>query len=143
MPSMSESQGGDLLGEWRAAMGAVVSAITSAGRSEALRPLLGPLQHQAELIERVLEQQRQIQGQLVDRAFEPVDAIFDLLERSGAMMRAQAEALEQAAAAVEQAAGLMRTQAELFETATKTARAPADLVQRAAGGTRRRTREKR
>jgi hypothetical protein len=139
---MSDSQGGDLLGEWRAAMGAVVSAITSAGRSEALRPLLGPLQHQAELIERVLEQQRQIQGQLVDRAFEPVDAIFDLLERSGAMMRAQAEALQQAAQAVDQAAGLMRTQAELFEAATKTARAPADLVRGAAGG-RRRPREKR
>jgi hypothetical protein len=131
---MSES---DLLGEWRAAMGAVVSVITSAGRSDALRPLLGPLQHQAELIERVLEQQRHIQGQLVDRAFEPVDAIFDLLERSGAMMRAQAEALEQAAQAVEQAAGLMRTQAELFEAATKTARAPADLVRGAAGGRRR------
>jgi hypothetical protein len=134
---VSEPHISDLVGEWRSAMQSVVSAITSAGRSEALKPLLGPLQRQAELLERVLEQQQRIQGQLVDRAFEPVDAIFDILERSGAMMRAQAEALEQAAQAVEQAAGLMRTQAELFEAATKTARAPADIVRGAAGGGRR------
>jgi hypothetical protein len=135
---VSEPHGNDLLGEWRSAMQSVVSALTGVGRSDVLRPLLGPLQRQAELVERVLEQQQRIQGQLVDRAFEPVDAIFDVLERSGAMMRAQAEALEQAAQAVEHAAGLMRTQAELFEAATKTARAPADLVRGAAGGRRRR-----
>ena len=139
---MSEPQ--DLLGEWRSAMRSVVSAIVSAGRSDALKPLTGPLQRQAELLERVVEQQQRLQGELVDRAFEPVDAIFELLERSGGMMRAQAEALEQAAQAVEQAAALMRTQAELFEAATRTARAPADLVRTAAGGRRpRKSRETR
>jgi hypothetical protein len=125
----------DLLNEWREAVEGVVGAVSgAAGRSDAAKALLGPLQRQAELFQQLVERQQGLQRELLDRAFEPYDAIFDLLEGSGAMMREQAEALEQAAAAVERAAGLMRRQAELFGTATRTARLPGDVLRQAAGG---------
>jgi hypothetical protein len=135
---MTEPPAGDLLREWQAAMQSVISAVGSAaGRSDAARQLLAPMRRQAELLEQALEQQQKIQRDVVDRAFKPVDAMFDLLERSGSMMREQAEALEQAAQAVERAAGLIRLQAELFETATRTVRKPADVLKSAAGSGRR------
>ena len=99
--------------------------------------LLAPMRRQTELLEQALEQLQEIQRDVVDRAFKPVDAMFDLLERSGAMMREQADALEQAAQALERAAGLIRLQAELFETSTRTARKPADVLKSAAGSGRR------
>ena len=86
---------------------------------------------------RRFEQLQEIQRDAVNRAFKPVDAMFDLLARSGAMLREQADALDQAAQALERAAGLIRLQAELFETSTQTVRKPADVLKSAAGSRRR------
>ena len=131
---MTEPPAETLLREWRAAMQSVISAVgAAAGRSDAARQLLAPMRRQTDLLEQALEQLQEIQRDVVARAFKPVDAVFDLLERSGSMMREQAEALEQAAQAVERAAGLMRLQAELFETSTRTVRKPADVLKSAAG----------
>ena len=58
----------------------------------------------------------------------PVDAVFDLLEESGATLRRQAEALEAAGGALEETAGLMKHQAELFERTIGTLRQPAELA---------------
>ena len=53
-----------------------------------------PLQRQAELFRAALDVERRVQRGLVGRAFGPLDAEFDLLEESGAMLRGQAESLD-------------------------------------------------
>lgn len=109
----------ELVREWKAAMQALVSA---AGRSEVPRALIAPMERQLELVQ-----------ELVERAFGPFDAVFDLLEESGAAMRRQAEALSESARALEQAAELMRVQAELFERTVRTVRQPAEMAKGIAG----------
>ena len=119
---MADGGGLDLLREWQSAMTSVIP-----------RQLLGPLKRQTELIGDVLERERQLQREVLGRVFAPLDAVFDLLEQSGATIRQQAEALEQAARALEDTAVLMKAQAELFERGIKTIREPADLARSVAG----------
>jgi hypothetical protein len=119
---MPEPGGLDLLREWQSAMQSVIP-----------RQLLGPLKRQTELIQDVLERERKLQREVLGHLFAPLDAVFDLLEQSGATIRQQAEALEQAARALEDTAVLMKAQAELFERGIKTLREPADLARRTAG----------
>ena len=110
---MADGGGLDLLREWQSAMTSVIP-----------RQLLGPLKRQTELIGDVLERERRLQREVLGHVFAPLDAVFDLLEQSGATIRQQAEALEQAARALEDTAVLMKAQAELFERSIKaTARA--------------------
>ena len=121
--------GRDLIREWRAAMQSVISAAASVtGRAELPSQLLVPLQKQAELVQELLERERD----LVRHAFAPVDAVFDLLEQSGAALRKQAESLSESARALEQAAELVRAQAELYERTIRTLRRPSELVKSAA-----------
>lgn len=131
---MAESGGRDLLREWQEAMQSVVSSAASvAGRAELPRQLLAPMQRQLELVEELLERERRLQGELVSRAFAPFDAIFDLLEQSGAALHQQAEALEEASRALEQTAVLVKHQAELFERTVRAVREPTELAKKAAG----------
>jgi uncharacterized protein len=81
----------------------------------------------------VLERERELQRDLLGRAFEPLDAAFGLLEQSGAAMRAQAEAVEHAAKSLEQAADLMKTQADLFERTVRVLREPSRRVESVMG----------
>ena len=119
----------DLLREWQAAMQKVASsAASAAGRSELPRQLLTPMQKQAELLREVIERERRLQQEIAGRLFEPVDAIFDLLEQSGSALRQQSQALEEAARALEQTATVMKAQAELFERTVHTVRRPAELA---------------
>jgi hypothetical protein len=76
-----------------------------------------PLERQVELLQGMLE-----------RVVGPFDAVFDLLEQSGAAMHRQADALSESARALEQAAELMRVQAELFERTVRTVREPAEVA---------------
>jgi hypothetical protein len=125
---MPERGGLDLLREWQAAMRSL------AGRgSELPRHLLAPMQKQVELVQEVLERERRLQQELLARAFAPLDAVFDLLEQSGAALHRQAEALRESARALEQAAGMMEVQAELFECTIAVLREPGELVKRTAG----------
>jgi hypothetical protein len=131
---MPEKSGRELLDEWRTLLdSAIASAASVAGRSELPRDLLHAMQRQAELLQEVLERERSLQKDLAARLLTPVDAVFDLLEHSGAALRRQAEALEAAGRALEEAAALVKGQAELFEKTIGTLRQPADLARAATG----------
>ena len=135
MPDLS---GRELLGEWRKVMDSVVASATSAGgRTEIPRQLLEPMQRQIELLREVIERERALQRQIASRMLAPVDAIFDLVEESGQVLRRQAEALEAAGRALEDTARLVKTQAELFEHALGALREPTELAKVAAGLERR------
>lgn len=86
-----------------------------------------------ELVQEVIERERRLQSDLAGRLLAPVDAVFDLLEESGATLRRQAEALEAAGRALEETAALMKRQAELFEQTIVTLRQPAEVAKAAAG----------
>lgn len=131
----------DLLREWQAAMRSLASSAT--GHAELPRQLLAPMQRQVELLQEVLEREQRLQREVVGRLLAPADAIFDLLEQSGAALRRQAEALSESARALEQAAGMIEVQADLFERAVKTLREPAELAKAAAGAQRRPARKRR
>lgn len=135
MPDLS---GRELLGEWRKLMDSMVASAASVGnRAEIPRQLLEPMQRQVELLQDVIERERALQRQIVARAFAPVDAIFDLVEESGLVLRRQAEALEAAGRALEDTARLVKNQAELFERTLGALREPAELAKVAAGLERR------
>jgi hypothetical protein len=133
-----ELNGRELLREWRSLMDAVISsAASAAGRRELPRDMLGAMQRQLELLGEVLEGERSRQRELAERLLAPVDAIFDLLEETGATLRGQAEALEAAGRALEHSAALMKRQAELFERTIGALRQPADFAKAASGLQRR------
>ena len=135
MPDLS---GRELLDEWRKLMDSVVSsAASAAGRPELPRELLGAMQSQMALMQRIADRERLLGSELAARILGPIDAVFDLLEQSGATLRSEAEALETAGRALQDTAGLMKRQAELFERTIGALRQPAELA-KVATGTRRR-----
>jgi hypothetical protein len=115
----------------------VASAASVGGSAELARQLLEPMQRQLELVQEVIERERRLQKQVAGRLVAPVDAIFDLLQESGLMLRRQAEALQAAGRALEETAGLVRSQAELFERTIDALREPAEFAKAAAGLERR------
>lgn len=135
---MPDVGGRELLREWRKLMDSVVDSATSvAGHGELPQKLVETMEHQLHLIQEVLERERALQKDLAARLVGPVDAVFDLLEESGATLRRQAEALESAGRALEETATLMKSQAELFEATIARLRAPAELAKAVAGLERR------
>jgi methyl-accepting chemotaxis protein len=136
--------GGDLLRDWQAAMSGLLSSASSvAGRAELPRQLVEPMQRQLELVQELFERERRLQQDLVARSLAPLDAVFDLLEQSGAALHRQAEALRESARALEQAAGTMEVQAEAFERTIRTVRQPTEIAKAAAGVPRRPRRPRR
>jgi methyl-accepting chemotaxis protein len=126
--------GRDLLREWQKMMESLVSSTASmAGRAEFPRQLAEPMQRQLELMRELVERQQRLQREVATRLTAPVDAVFDLLEDSASMMRAQSEALESAGSALEESARLMKRQAELFERTVVTLRRPSELAKAATG----------
>lgn len=115
----------------------VDSAASVAGRGELPHKLLEAMQHQLQLVEGVIEREKDLQRELAARLAAPVDAVFDLLEESGATLRRQAEALESAGRALEETATLMKRQAELFEATIARLREPTELAKAVAGLERR------
>ena len=136
---MTDLGGRELLREWRKLMDSVLdSAASVAGRGELPQKLLETMQRQLQLVEEVVERERALQRDLTARLAAPFDAVFDLLEESGATMRSQAEALESAGRALEETATLMKRQAELFEGTIARLREPAEFAKGVAGLERRR-----
>ena len=86
-----------------------------------------------------LEHERTLQRELVARVLAPVDAVFDVLEQSGAALREEAVALEHAATALQQAALIVQGQAGLYERAVGTLRTPSRTLESLAGVERPRT----
>jgi hypothetical protein len=115
----------------------VASASAAAGRSSLPGDLLGAMQRQLELVQEVIDRERRLETEVAARLLAPIDAVFDLLEETGATLRRQAEALESAGRALEESAGLMKRQAELFERTIGTLRQPAELAKVVAGLERR------
>jgi hypothetical protein len=115
----------------------IASATSTAGRADLPRNLQRAMQLQLELVQEVFERERRLQKELAGGLIAPVDALFDLLEETGANLHRQAEALETAGGLLEETAGLMRRQAELFERTVGTLRQPTDLAKVAAGLDRR------
>ncbi len=111
----------------------IASAASAAGSSDLPHGLLGIMQRQLELVQEIIERERWLQRELTGRLVAPADAVFDLLEETGAMLRGQAEALEAAGRALEETAGLMKRQAELFEGTISALRQPTELAKAAAG----------
>ncbi|HEX7610425.1 MAG TPA: hypothetical protein VF380_07120 [Solirubrobacteraceae bacterium] len=135
---MPDLNGRELLKEWREVMDSVVSsAASAAGRSELPRDLVRASQRQLELVQNIIDSEQRLQGDVVGTIFAPVDAVFDMLQQTGATLRRQAEALEAAGRALEETAGLMKGQAELFERMVATLRQPSDMAKAAAGSVRR------
>lgn len=135
---MPELSGGELLREWRRLMDAMIASVASAGgRSELPHSLLRPMQRQLELLQEIIERERRLQRELTGTLVAPVDAVFDLLEETGATLGRQAEALEAAGRALEETAGLVKHQAELFERSIGALRQPAEFAKAAAGLDRR------
>jgi hypothetical protein len=131
---MPELSGRELVREWRRLMDSVVASTEfAAGGSDLPRDLLRAIQRQLELMQGVIERERQLQKELTGRVVAPVDAVFDLLEETGATLRRQAEALEAAGRALEETAGLMKHQAQLFEQTISTLRQPTELAKAATG----------
>jgi hypothetical protein len=91
-----------------------------------IRRLMGSMQE-------VVERQRRLQRDVTDRMLGPVDAVFDLLGQSAAMLQEQADALASAGRALEDAARVMRHQAELFDQTVGALRQPVKLMKSAAG----------
>ena len=130
---MPEHSGRDLLDEWRQVMESVISSAASrAGGSAIPGDLVRAMQRQVELFQEVLERDS-LPRALGTRLAAPIDAVFDLLEETGATLRRQAEALEAAGRALEETAGLMKSQAELFERTIGALRQPADIAKAATG----------
>jgi len=135
---MADLNGRDLLREWRQLMEAVVaSAASASARKDLPGELAGAMQRQLDLVQELIERERRMQGDLAARLLGPVDAMFDMLEQTGATLRGQAEALETAGRALEESAGLMKRQAELFEKTIASLRQPTELARSAAGAKRR------
>lgn len=111
----------------------IASAESAAGGSDLPHDLLGAVRRQLELVQEVIEREQRLQKELTGRLVAPMDAVFDLLEETGATLRRQAEALEAAGRALEETAGLMKHQAKLFEQAISTLRQPAELAKAATG----------
>lgn len=116
-------------------MNSLVSSAASevSNRADIPRQLLEPMQRQVELVQDVIERERRLQRQLAGRLLAPADAIFNLLEETGLMLRKQAETLEAAGRALEETAGLMKSQADLFERTIGVLREPTELAKVAAG----------
>ncbi len=129
---MPELSGRELLHEWKQLMDSVVAtADSAAGRSDLPHDLLAAIRRQLELVQDVIERERRLQKELTGLLVAPLDAVFDLLEETGATLSRQAEALGAAGRALEETAGLMKHQAKLFEQAIGTLRQPAELAKAA------------
>jgi hypothetical protein len=136
---MPDLGGLELLHEWRKVIDSLVSSAASgmANTAELPRQLIEPMQRQMELVQDVIERERRLQQEVVGRVLSPLDAVFDMLDQTGVMLREQAEAMEAAGRAIEQTAGLMKGQAELFERTLGAMREPTELARVAAGLERR------
>ena len=116
----------DLLKAWQHAIRDVGEAAASlaSGPAGAASDLLRPLQHQAELLQRVLQRQLEFERELVGRAVAPLRAAQELVDQATETFRAQATSFRAASKSFGQLAGLMDHQADLLERAGATVRDP-------------------
>ena len=85
------------------------------------------------MMQSVLERERELQRDLLGRAFEPFDAPSAFWSRAGRRCASRRSAIEHAAKSLEQAAALMKTQADLFERTIRIMREPSRRIESAMG----------
>ena len=109
----------DLLRAWQHAIGdlGAIAASLASGPAAAASDLVRPLQHQAELLQQVLQRQLEFERELVGRAAAPLHAAQDLVDQATGTFRAQATSFRAASTTFGQLAGLMDQQADLLERA--------------------------
>lgn len=95
--------------------------------AELLRPVLEPLQRQAELLEETVRRQANLETQL-GRLLTPYRVTVDAMEKTAASMRAQADAFQAAAMSFDQAARLLKAQADLIDTSARSLRDPVAML---------------
>jgi flagellar motor switch protein FliG len=124
----------DLLKAWQDAVGEVGSAAASllAGPAGVAGEVLGPLQSQAQLIERVLQSQLDFQRELLTQALAPARLALDIVDQVTEAYRAQATAFRSASASFTQLADLIEQQAELLERTSAAIRDPVAALRSAA-----------
>jgi ABC-type transporter Mla subunit MlaD len=98
--------------------------------------LLSEIRRLAGTLQELVERERRLQRDVADRLLAPIDAIFDLLGQSAAMLQQQADALASAGRALEDAARVMRHQAQLFDQTVGALHEPVQLMKAAAGPAR-------
>ena len=124
----------DLLKAWQHAIRDLsgVAASLASGSAGAASDLGRALQHQAELLQQVLQRQLEFERELVGRAVAPVHAAQDLVDQATGTFRAQAASFRAASKTFGQLAGLMDQQADLLERGGTLMRDPLTVF-RAAG----------
>lgn len=133
-PSLPGVGGHELLAASQKALDAAAASLSAVGdHVESPGQLVETMRHQLELVQELIARERRLQQQAASQTLAPFDAVFDLLESSGATMRKQAEALVAAGQALEETARLVETQAGLFERATGVLREPTDWARAAVG----------
>ncbi len=131
----------DLLKAWQNAVRDVGGAATSLASAPAgvAADVWRPLQHQAELLEQVLQRQLDFERELLNRAAAPLHTTLELIDQATGTLHAQATSFRAAATAFHQLAALMDQQAELLDRAGTTIRDPLAAFRatgdEAAGGT--------
>jgi hypothetical protein len=116
----------DLLKAWQNAIrdvGGVAASLASAPAGVAT-DVLRPLQHQAELLEQVLQRQIDFERELLHRAVAPLHATLELIDQATGTLHAQATSFRAAAVTFHQLAALMDQQADLLGRAGATIRDP-------------------
>lgn len=119
----------DLAGLWQDSikqLRAAGAALTGPS-AELLRPVLEPLQRQAELLEETVRRQADLETRL-GRLLTPYRVTIDAMEKTAASMRAQADAFEAAATAFTQSARLLKAQADLIDTSARSLRDPVAML---------------
>jgi hypothetical protein len=76
--------------------------------------LVRPLEIQADLLDQLLQRQRDVEGQLQE-AVQPIGAMVELVRDAPSVLRSQAKAFTAAARSFDQAAEVLTFQADLLE----------------------------
>jgi len=116
----------DLLKAWQNAIRDVGGAAASLASAPAgvASDLLRPLQHQAELLQQVLQRQLDFERELLNRAVAPLHATLELIDQATGTLHAQATSFRAASTTFHQLAALMDQQADLLQRAGATMRDP-------------------
>ena len=116
----------DLLKAWQNAIRDVGGAAASLASAPAgvASDLLRPLQHQAELLEQVLQRQLDFERELLSRAVAPLHTTLELIDQATETLHAQATSFRAASTTFHQLAALMDQQADLLHRAGTTMRDP-------------------
>lgn len=101
-----------------------MAASLASGPAGAASDLVRPPQHQAELLQQVLQRQLEFERELVGRAAAPLHAAQDLVDQATDTFRAQAASFRAASKTFGQLAGLRDQQADLLERAGTPMRDP-------------------